>query len=178
MSTETNTVEEWCDIPGLEGFYQVSDRGRVRSLDRHVLYVDGSIRFHAGRMLRPGLASNDYPTVSLRKKTHCIHDVVLAAFIGPRPHASTVARHLDGDKANNTPINLCWGTYKENSDDCDQHGRRPRGSQRALAKLTEAAAREIRRLRYRVSQEELAQRYNVSPSAIQSVHDNRTWTHA
>jgi hypothetical protein len=176
MQTET---ENWRDVPGYEGAYQVSDLGRVRSLDRYVRHSDGSMHFHKGYLLRPGLQNPGYYfTVVIGRKSRCLHDLVLCAFEGPRPSPEMVARHLDGDPTNNKRANLCWGTWQENSDDCERHGNRPHGSQKTQAKLTEAAAREIRRLRRRVSQNELAHRYGVSPSCIQAIHDGRTWTHA
>jgi hypothetical protein len=176
---EGESGEQWRDIPGYEGAYQVSDQGRVRSLDRRVLHSDGGVRFHKGRVLHPGLASNGYFTVAVgRRNSRCLHDLVLTVFAGPRPLPEAVGRHLDGNKANNTASNLCWGTRKENSADSDLHGTHPRGSQKPQAKLTETAACEIRHLRRFVSQSELARRYSVSPSAIQAIHDGRTWTHA
>jgi hypothetical protein len=178
-------IETWKAIPGFEGMYEVSDQGRVRGLDRTVKVVQRlrngktavTSRYYRGQMLRPGKASHGYFTVSLSGTSYCVHDLVLSAFVGPRPEGQ-VCRHLDGSRTNNVIGNLCWGTQVENTADTDAHGRYLRGSQRAEAKLTEDAAREIRRLRYRVSQSVLAQRFGVSPAAVQAVHDGRTWKHA
>jgi hypothetical protein len=73
--------------------------------------------------------------------------------------------------------NLTYGTPAENQADASRHGTRARGMRYSSAKLTDAAAREIRRLKGVVPQSELARRYNVSPAAVQAVHDGRTWTH-
>ena len=157
--------EIWKLVVGHAG-YEVSNLGRVRSS------VRGGVR-----VLRPGIASNGYGTVSLRGQTRTVHSLVADAFIGVRPVGMEV-RHLDGDRRNSVLVNLCYGTRAENAADSDRHGTRVRGSRYRSAKLNEAKAREIRRLKGVVSQSALAKAYNVSPAAIQAVHDGRTWTHA
>lgn len=111
--------EEWRPIPGFPG-YEVSDLGRVRSLDRDGL--DG--RRLKGRVLRPGV-SRRYRVVSLRRAgrtvTNGIHELVLLAFVGPRPEGA-VTRHLNGDGADNRLVNLAYGTQSENLFDRREHG--------------------------------------------------------
>lgn len=171
--------EQWRAIPGFEGAYEVSDQGRVRSLDRYVEMRSGDKSYpvwRSGRVLRPGFASNGYPTVSLCGQTHCVHELVLVAFVGPRPPGQ-LCRHLDGDRANSKLWNLCWGTPIENADDAARHGTKVIGERYPTAKLNDDAAREILRLRGKVSQSRLAERFGVSPAAVQAVHDRRTWKH-
>lgn len=164
-------TEEWRPIVGFEGLYEVSDLGRVRSLDR----LDRLGRRRAGILLRPGIASNGYPTVALQGRTHCVHALVLTAFSGPAE--GRVCRHLDGDRRNSTLPNLAWGSAAENRADADRHGTSVRGEAYRNAKLTNETARAIRHAKGILSQSQLAEIFGVSPAAVQAVHDGRTWTH-
>ena len=76
MSAET---EEWRAVVGFEGFYEVSDWGRVRGLDRRVPR-NGHTVFTRGVMLKPGRAANGYLTVSICGDTHLVQELVLTAF--------------------------------------------------------------------------------------------------
>jgi hypothetical protein len=98
----TNTLEQWRDIPGFEGAYQVSDQGSVRSLDRHVLSTDGRTILYKGRSLRPAPRPSGHLTVSFAGRSHTVHTLVLKAFIGP-PVAGMEVRHLDGDEQKQLP---------------------------------------------------------------------------
>lgn len=178
--------EQWREIPGYEGVYEVSNHGRVRSLDRLVSMRSGRgpnaifYQRYPGRLLRPGVASHGYPTVCLntggKRKSYCLHELVLATFVCPRPEGQE-ALHGDGDKGNNHLSNLRWGTRKENRADAARHGTIVRGENFKHAKLTRDAVILIRRSRGRVSQSALAARLGVSPAAVQAVHDGRTWDH-
>jgi len=91
---------------------------------------------------------------------HPVHRMVAEAFHGPRPSPAHEVRHLDGDRANNRPSNLAWGTRQENAADRDLHGttargrrngaytkpeRVRRGDNNGRAILTTAQVREVRR---------------------------------
>lgn len=176
--------EYWKPAPGYEGVYEVSDLGRVRSLDRIVMRRVGRGKNPdrlvpvpmRGKLLRPGRASNGYPTVSLQGKTHTVHSLVLSAFKGPPPEGYE-CRHLNGNRADPRLQNLEWGTRAQNVADALAHGTQVRGERYRTAKLTDEAARQIRRLRGKVPQSKLAEMFGVSPAAIQAVHDGRTWKH-
>jgi len=109
--------EQWKPIPGYEGYYEVSDQGRVRSLDRMVKHKSGGLRRFPGKLLRTRSQGNDYLSVSLNKlgnaKTRLIHHLVLESFVGPRP-TNYVGCHGDGDVSNNHLKNLKWATQSEN----------------------------------------------------------------
>jgi hypothetical protein len=103
--------EQWRPVPGFEGKYEVSDLGRVKSL-----------RWTPPRILRPGPSNYGHLSVALgQRNTRMIHQLVLLAFVGPRPPGQE-ARHLDGDPANNRLDNLCWGTRGDNIRDAVRHG--------------------------------------------------------
>jgi hypothetical protein len=119
--------EIWKEVPGYEGFYEVSDLGRVRSLDRSVTYGRHGAAAYKGRLLQQRLTANGYPLVGLsvggRVKSHYIHHLVLLAFAGPRPEteARGEIRHLDGDKTHNALENLAYGTIHDNWQDRRRH---------------------------------------------------------
>lgn len=116
-------TEQWLPVVGWEGLYEVSDMGRVRSLDRQL--ADG--RRVRGRVLRPGKAGDKgYQHVNLtydgKPVTAYIHALVAAAFIGPRPPRQEVC-HNDSDTGNNWAINLRYDTSTGNKMDRVLSGR-------------------------------------------------------
>lgn len=128
QSTQTPNLNEiWKPIPGYEGFYEVSDQGRVRSLDHDVILHHGGVRTQRGKILSPHRrwAKEPYLKVNLNKfgdkKTADVHVLVCTAFHGERPDGMHV-RHLNGDATDNRAVNLAWGTVSENAIDTVRHG--------------------------------------------------------
>ena len=118
-------AEQWRAIPGYEGRYEVSDQGRVRSVDRVVVASNGAVRRLPGRMLKAYkqrywlvslAATADHPPRHPR-----VHVLVLSAFVGPRPEGQ-MGRHLDDDVDNNALPNLAWGTNSDNMLDAVRNG--------------------------------------------------------
>ena len=113
--------EIWKDVEGYEGFYQVSNLGRVRSLDRQIYNKGnkGSNKFskYKGRVLSQGKKKKGYLSVSLTKncksKSFPVHRLVAKAFI-PNPNNLLQINHKDEDKANNKVENLEWCDNKYN----------------------------------------------------------------
>ncbi len=109
--------EEWRDIAGYEGFYQVSDLGRVRSLDRIIERRTGPCK-QSGRILKPGTKGQEkYLAVNLcqygEMKFWCVHILVLEAFVGPRPEGMQCC-HGPAGSSINCVSNLSWGTRSKN----------------------------------------------------------------
>src|SRR6478736_6708331 len=118
--------EQWRDIPGLEGRYQVSDQGRVMSLAKDVRGRSGCIRHIPQRVLKPQRADNRYLRVGLYLgdgacTIQAIHTLVLRAFVG-EPPPEHEACHRDGTRDNNVLSNLYWGTRAQNQQDRVKHG--------------------------------------------------------
>lgn len=112
MYTECYLNEIWKDIAGYEGLYQVSNFGRVRSLDR----VDSENHYRKGQIMKqkmtkgPGRGAG-YMRVGLRngkkQKEYLVHRLVAMAFI-PNPCNLPQINHRDGCRANNCVDNLEW----------------------------------------------------------------------
>lgn len=125
--------ERWAPVVGYEDLYEVSDQGRVRSLDRAVAmppsrrHPEPWTRTISGRILKPGGKSGQvsYLTVALHRegvgRSESVHILVCAAFHGPRPEGQHV-RHLNGKPRDNRAVNLAWGSRSENMLDRRAHG--------------------------------------------------------
>lgn len=106
--------EVWKDIAGYEGLYQVSNFGRVKSLDRVVKRKNQPDLPVAGKVLRPRFGKNGYAYVILSKegkgKTANIHRIVAMTFL-ERFDGCELVNHKDGNKANNCVENLEWCNF-------------------------------------------------------------------
>lgn len=112
-----NIKEIWKDILGYEGYYQVSNMGRVKSLDRDIIYSNGRITKTKGKILNGFIKPKGYISVDLYKNNKrakfYIHRLVAFAFI-PNPDGKEQINHLDENPENNCVNNLEWCTCKEN----------------------------------------------------------------
>lgn len=108
--------EVWKYVVGLEGKYEVSNLGRVRSLPRYLKCKGGALRFYYGRVLLPGTYPSGYRFVVLSpsKKSYYIHRLVAMAFI-PNPNNYPMVNHKDENPSNNNVENLEWCTCKYNN---------------------------------------------------------------
>lgn len=110
-------MEVWKDIKGYEGLYQVSNLGRVRSLDLVRTEWDGTKKLYKGKVLKGVTQKLGYIAFDLykdgkRKNIRC-HVLVAKSFLSDMS-ANLVVNHKDGNKANNNVNNLEWITFKEN----------------------------------------------------------------
>lgn len=181
-------MERWRPVLGHEGYYEVSDLGRVRSLDRQVARtrtfreVKHTAVWHLpGKMLRANPNTAGYPTVRLQGgRVVCVHTLVLEAFVGPRPPDKECC-HGDGNRGNPALGNLRWGTRKENMADMRAHGNY-RGGARPWdtpgAKLTTGQVCEIRlRLSQGARLQALAEEFSVTTHTVRRVGNRSIWKH-
>lgn len=116
-----STKEIWKTIAGYEGFYEVSNEGRIRSVDRYVEYRhlgESRRKFLRGRILKCSVGTTGYLTVSLSKgskpQPFAVHRLVASAFVGGQTEDRSHVDHIDGNKENNDAENLRWCSNREN----------------------------------------------------------------
>jgi len=179
--------EVWRGIVGWEGRYEVSNLGRVRSLPRVSKAgnrVGGTdYRNLPGKTLNPSKIPGGYLMVTLaspgkRKACVYVHDLVCAAFKGPKPPNLEVC-HRDGSRDRNHETNLRYGTRSSNALDRHEHGTMNprRGEQSPVAKLTDDDVRWIRLNHSAYSRRFLATVFGVHHSTISSVINRSVWRH-
>jgi hypothetical protein len=174
--------EEW--RPALDWpEYHVSDQGRVKTLKRLMMRKNGRPLWVKERILkpRPHVESgylNYWLSVNGKKRSVGAHALVLEAFVGPCPEGME-ARHLDGNKLNNSRENLCWGTHGENMEDQKRHGTHAPmvGTSNPNARLTEDDVRRIRSIADTRSRADIAREYGVTPALISQIVRGIRWKH-
>ena len=175
------TGEEWRDVVGYEGLYQVSSLGRVKSLERYCKHPNGGDKIVRGRLLS-SRNNTGYQKVALCcdgvPRNVTVHKVVCAAFIGEKPKGFQV-RHLNGVPTDNRAVNLVYGTAAENAADRVTHGTNAQGVSVGSAKLTDAKVLEIRRLLAEsdLTQTEIGEMFGVEASNISAIKLWKTWKH-
>jgi hypothetical protein len=160
---------DWRSIDGFEGYF-VSEGGNIWSTQKSDV-----------KLLKPYINPFGYKMVNLssgwRRKTLYVHELVAAAFHGPRAKGQVI-RHLDGNSHHNAATNLKYGSVAENSADAIKHGTIRRGESHSKATITEMDVRFIRcwhKLAF--PQVAIARAFGISPTACRSVITRRTWTH-
>lgn len=176
-----NFSERWLPIPDWEGYYEASDLGRVRSMNRTVRKGRATITLRS-RILSACPDGHGYLQVNLLRNGKAIkrgvHVLVMAAFVGTRPHGMDI-RHGPNGKLDNSLANLSYGTRVENAQDKRRDGTHVEGTRSPQAKLTDAIVRECR-VRYAigdVSMQALAGEFQVSYSAMRQVLCRTRWKH-
>ena len=165
--------EVWRDVIGYEGFYKVSNYGRVKS-----------VRFGKENILNACVSQKGYLRVNLSKigsgKCLEVHQLVALAFL-EKPDGDFEIDHRDGNKLNNHVSNLEWVTHGENLRRAYERGLRlpMSGSRHKLSKLTAEDVRYIR-ANYipghcEFGARPLARRFNVSKSTIERIIYGETY---
>lgn len=127
------TKEIWESIKGYEGIYEVSNLGRVKSLDRDLKYSNGIIHKCKGRIIKAHLNSQGYERVSLKKdgieNRFFVHRLVAIHFVlNPDPSNYDIVNHIDCNPKNNIASNLEWTTIKGNNQYAIKLGRMDRNT--------------------------------------------------
>ena len=172
LSIEDLPGENWKNIEGFSGFYQVSNYGRIKSFKKNKIIIRKLQQTKQG-YLKINLCENG------KAKIFLIHVLVARAFIS-NPENKPEVNHKDGVKNNNCVENLEWVTRAENQKHAYRIGlnRGRRGVESPRAKLTEEQVKFIRE-NYKAHDKEfgmlaLARKFNVSPVTIKRAFCNST----
>ena len=174
-------IEEWKALDKTNGYYEISNWGRVRRAKPGVNTV-------VGQIIKQGTNGWGYAFATVKdgkggRVSFCVHTCVAEMFFGPKP-AEHVVNHIDGNKKNNRVDNLEYVTVGGNLKHAYTTGLRgPKnsggmiGEDHPRAKLTASDVIDIRR-EYQAgecTQKKLAERYGVSTSAIADILSGRHW---
>lgn len=170
--------EIWKDVVGFEGLYQVSNLGRVKSLDKFQKN-HGKFQFRKGNIKSLRNTKQGYLLCDLyidgRKKSIRVHKLVAEAFI-KNPLNKTTVNHIDGNKENNVVSNLEWATPKEQNQHFYLHNLKSKKNiQKAISAMNEANSIKIICLndgKIYPSIAEVARVFNVSDRWISKICKN------
>lgn len=173
--------EEWRDIRGFEGYYQVSNLGRVRSLNRTITCSLGKSFKKKGKVLSMNkFSSSGYRICMLTKgkirENKFFHRLVCQAFL-PNPENKPFVNHIDNDKLNNNITNLEWSTPMENTTHAKNIGVIKNGLDHYCSKLSTSDVKDIYYLAIKgeLSQKEIARLYGISQSGVSNIKNNKIW---
>ena len=172
--------EVWKPVVEWEGYYEVSNLGRVRTVPRVIVRSDGTTQSLRGRIRKLQVAHDGRMLVMMcrdsRVQSRLVHRLVARAFLG-EPAADQVVCHNDGDPTNNRAENLRWDTASANQMDRVAHGTHSRGERHNMVKLTERQVHEIRALcdSRSMLQREVADLYGIGQSMVSLIALRRKW---
>lgn len=179
--------EMWKPISGYESLYEVSNYGRVRSLDHvtHQRNFKGNMKemHYKGNLLKFDHGKVGHCRVTLcrqnKTKRYLVHRLVLAAFGDIRSEERCYGCHNDGNPLNNYIDNLRWDTQAGNMADKKKHSTWQGGENNSSNILTDANVRAIKNmlmLRY-ISRCAIARAFSVSSTTIYYIACGKTWSH-
>lgn len=172
-------MEIWKDIKGYEGIYQVSNYGKVKSLDRAIwMEINNCFGKFKSNLLKQENGANGYPKVVLCKnnlpKTYLVHRLITIAFI-PNPYNKPEVNHKNGIKIDNRLENLEWVTLSENHTHAYKIGlQKAYGENNGRAKLNSFQVRVIRKSKDSTGRE-LSVIFNISEQVICQILKNKIW---
>lgn len=173
-------IEVWRPVVGYEGYYECSNYGRVRGVDRVVTKINGATVKYEGKVLYPRYNHKGYLSVCLSKgckgRYHRVHRIVATAFISEPPSDKHQVNHIDGNKANNHVANLEWVTASGNivhaySMGLSSNAHKERVTEKDVLAIREAYSKG------EITQRSLAIKYGVCYDSIWRIINRKTWTH-
>lgn len=185
------STEIWKPVPvaPFGDAYEVSSRGRIRSLDRDVERSSGVPLRMKGRVLTARPSSRGYGRVTLNRNGYgrwfSVHSIVALAFLPVPPGKigsganDFVVNHIDGDKLNNSALNLEYTTSVANIHHARSNGLlSAKGTKNNKAKLDDSDVRAIRKMYGEgATQVELASIYGVYQTTISLIVRRKGWKH-
>lgn len=178
-------MEEWRAIPGYEGYYEVSNLGNVRSLDRVLVYKNGVATRTKGRLLKQERDVDGYLRVTLSRnyKSHRrkVHKFVALAFLGPPLNELQQINHKNSQRDDNRVDNIEWATPQQNGRHAVEIGLRSgTANPRMAKKLTADIARCIVRdyVAGGGSISKISSLYNVEKTTARRIIRGKLWRKA
>lgn len=168
-------VEIWKPIKDYEGLYEVSNLGRVRSLDRVVIRKNGIAQKTKGRIIRSAYNSKTrYWHVGLWKNNYrqaiTIHRLVAQAFCqNDNPDLYTCVNHIDGDRSNNKVNNLEWCSESQNLKHSYDKLSRPISKRRVWKRRLNLINKHTNEVIYCESIHDAQRKSGISPSQIRRI---------
>lgn len=186
-------LEKWKTIPILNGWYEASNRGRIRS-KTHTVRVPcrgggTCLKTLNGRLLRGSKNKHGYIQIELAGGYRdTAHRLVLMAFRGPCPEGMEACHSPDNDRTHNCVENLRWGTPTDNNLDRIRHGTMMVGEDVNTSKLTPELVEEIkeamslplapgRQRRPRGFLQSLCRKYDITPTTLYVINSGKSWKH-
>ena len=173
-----NTKEKWVGIIGFPA-YKISSLGNIKTRWRRGAFYNGFQCKDVWKDLPINPDAHGYPYVHLcdginKPKTCKIHRLVAEHFLEERPEGAQLVRHLDGNKSNNSLLNLAWGTYVDNENDKIQHG--TWNTRNGGAKITSEQVMKIRdKIIIGEKQKDLAIEYGITRPTVNRIANNKIW---
>ncbi len=178
-------MEKWITL--FEGFYRVSNLGRIRSIGRYVKTKGNGKQWRLGKILKPRMNRYGYLQLCLsirgNVKTYTIHRLVTQEFI-PNPENKPCVNHKNNDRTDNCVENLEWCTHKENEEHKVSCDRQAKGEKNGTAKLTNIDIRFIRHLKddFNLKQRDISKVMGyvgkrVCQRTINTILNGITWKH-
>jgi hypothetical protein len=171
-----NEVWKTIPLPELKEYYQASDKGRIRSVDRVIKQKNLVKRKCKGKILKLMTDKDGYRVISLMGRLLKVHRLVLITF-QRHPKPGEGCNHISGIKTDNNPKNLEWATTKEN----DQHARKnglkkSYGEYNPKHKLKNHEVLDIsRRLELGEREKDLANEFKVHRDTIHRIKIKKYW---
>lgn len=171
--------EIWIPIKNYENSYEISNKGKIRSLDRVIIRSDARTSRRKGGVLKPCKVKCGYFMIQLgRRNYYYLYRLIAMHFVSKKEDQNFV-NHLDGNKLNNDLNNLEWCTQAENNRHANATGLSAKGESIAGAILNPAIVIKIRNLydTGKHSQSALGRMFNCAQPTILNVVNKRTWKH-
>lgn len=176
-------LEVWRDVKWYEGFYKVSNLGRIKSVERRIKLRGSYERLYESKIMKCKVSKDGYYTIGLRmrgkREWKRIHRLVAEAFI-ENPLGYEVVNHIDGNKLNNNVDNLEWCTIEYNNNHAKENGllRALHGEEKTESKLTNSVVISIRKdYKNGLKQSDICKKYNISATQAHKIVMMKSWKH-